>query len=144
MSSRLGMEVFLKTESMQNTGWYILLYYCTIPHLYTTNKKLQRKHFFSSFKERGVLNTLTQLNVDQKRIGVISASVGNYGIALSFIATKLSIPCIVVMPMNAPTHKVSKAQEYGAKVMLHGTNMQDAITQAMLLRKDNKMLYISR
>lgn len=90
-----------------------------------------------------MLNTLIQLSVDQKRIGVISASVGNYGIALSSIATKLSIPCVVVMPMNAPTNKVSKAKGYGAKVMLHGTNMRDAITQAMLLQKDKKMFYIS-
>ncbi|XP_026331467.1 L-threo-3-hydroxyaspartate ammonia-lyase-like, partial [Hyposmocoma kahamanoa] len=116
MSSRLGMEVFLKAESMQHTG---------------------------CFKERGVLNALTQLNVDQKRIGVISASIGNYGIALSCVATKMSIPCIVVMPINTPTNKISKAREYGAKVMLHGTNMQDAIMQAKLLRKDKKMLYIN-
>lgn len=90
-----------------------------------------------------MVNTLTQLNVDQKRLGVISASIGNFGIALSYIATKLGVPCIMVMPMNAPTHKISMAQGYGAKVMLHGNNMQDAITQAKLLRKDKKMLYIS-
>lgn len=90
-----------------------------------------------------MLNTLVQLNVDQKRVGVISASIGNYGIALSCIAKKLGIPCIVVMPMNAPTNKISKAQEYGAKVMLHGTNIQDAITQAKMLRKDKKMIYIN-
>lgn len=109
----------------------------------TTHPKFKTKYNFCSFKERGVLNTLTQLNVDQKRTGVISASIGNYGIALSCIATKLGIPCIVVMPMNSPIHKISKVQEFGAKVMLHGTNMQDAMTQAMLLRKDKKMLYIS-
>lgn len=119
---------------------YIVYILCCF---YTTNPKLKKYYIFYSFKERGVLNTLIQLNVDQKRSGVISASIGNYGIALSCIATKLGIPCIVVMPMNAPSSKISKAQGYGAKVMLHGANMQDAITQALLLRNDKKMLYIS-
>ncbi|XP_041969334.1 L-threonine ammonia-lyase-like [Aricia agestis] len=116
MSEMLGMDVYLKQECMQITG---------------------------SFKERGVVNTLLLLTEEQKNLGVITASMGNQGQAVSYHATQLGMPSIVVMPVFAPLTKVTKCTGYGAKTILHGNGMPDAKHHAMLIRSENGMLYIN-
>lgn len=98
---------------------------------------------YHSFKERGVRNALMQLSDDQKKFGTIVATDGNHGIAMSYHTTQLGVPCIVVMPSTSPSNKIDKAQRYGAKVILHGNNMQDARAHAMIIRRDKRLLYIN-
>ncbi|CAK1583730.1 unnamed protein product [Parnassius mnemosyne] len=116
MSDRLGMELYFKQEFLQYTG---------------------------SFKERGVCNALLLLSEEQKRNGVITASTGNHGMALSYHATRLGIPCMVVMPKLTPLTKVSKCGKFGIKPFLHGDNIADAKLYAMTLSKEKNMMYIN-
>lgn len=98
---------------------------------------------YYSFKERGVRNALMQLSDDQKKLGIIVATSGNHGIAMSYHTSQIGIPSIVVMPTISPSNKVDKAQRFGAKVILHGNNIQDAMAHAMIIRADKRMLYIN-
>ncbi|CAG4957499.1 unnamed protein product [Colias eurytheme] len=116
MSEKLGMEIFLKQEFMQYTG---------------------------CFKERGVRNALTLLSEEQKKLGVISASTGNHGLSMSYHSTLMGIPCIIVMPIQAPITKISKCEQFGAKLMLHGNNIGEAKRFAMGVAKEKKMRYIN-
>ncbi|KAM3960493.1 L-threonine ammonia-lyase-like [Aphomia sociella] len=116
MSERLGMEIYLKQEFMQYTG---------------------------SFKERGVRSTLTMLSDDQKKYGVITATTGNHGIAMSYHATQMGIPCVIVAPIYAPLNKITKCEQMGAKLILHGANIAESKLYAMTIRKDKKMTYIN-
>lgn len=84
-----------------------------------------------------------QLTDEQKKLGTIVATEGNHGIAMSYHATQMGIPCVVVMPSTSPSNKIDKAQRYGAKLILHGKNVHDARAQAMLIRRDKKMLYVN-
>lgn len=59
------------------------------------------------------------LNNEQKKKGVISASLGNHAQGLSYHAQKLGIPCTVVMPNAAPIMKIQKCRNYGAAVLVH-------------------------
>ncbi|XP_028176508.1 L-threonine ammonia-lyase-like [Ostrinia nubilalis] len=116
MSEKLGMEIYLKQEFLQYTG---------------------------CFKERGVRNTLMLLTEEQKKYGVIAASLGNHAIAMSYHTTQLGVPCIVVMPINAAVNKINKCEKLGAKVIMHGANIFEARLHAMGISKEKKMLYVN-
>src|SRR5439155_17324245 len=88
--------------------------------------KLENLQMTGSFKERGAANLLLQLGADARRQGVIAASAGNHGLAVAFHAQRLSIPATIVMPEYAPLIKVTSARRYGAEVILHGDNYDEA------------------
>lgn len=76
------------------------------------------KLLFFSFKERGARYALLRLSNEEKRIGVISASLGNHAQGLSYHAFKLGIPCTVVMPVTAPIMKIQKCRSFNAEVLV--------------------------
>lgn len=96
-----------------------------------------------SFKERGARYALLMLSEEQKRLGVISASLGNHAQGLSYHAYKLGIPCTVVMPTAAPIMKIQKCRSYKANVIVRGDNMAEAKKIAMSISKKKNVVYIN-
>ena len=70
-----------------------------------------------SFKIRGAANTVLQLNSQELEKGVVTASSGNHGAALSMVVSRLGITPIVVMPNNTPKVKVDNVIRNGGKVV---------------------------
>ena len=70
-----------------------------------------------SFKIRGAANTVLQLNSQELEKGVVTASSGNHGAALSMVVSRLGISSIVVMPNNTPKVKVDNVIRNGGKVV---------------------------
>ncbi len=104
LSERIGMPIFLKLENLQRTG---------------------------SFKERGALNKLLTLTDEQRKRGVIAASAGNHAQGVAFHATKLGIRSQIVMPQATPLVKVVSTRGFGAEVILHGANYDEACDEAI-------------
>jgi threonine dehydratase len=96
-----------------------------------------------SFKERGACYALIMLPEEQKRKGVISASLGNHALALSYHGHKLNIPVTVVMPIVAPIMKIQACQQHGAHVVVQGNDMGEAKRIAMQLSKEQNLVYIN-
>lgn len=96
-----------------------------------------------SFKERGACYALIMLSEDQKRKGVISASLGNHALALSYHGYKLNIPVTVVMPIVAPIMKIQACQQHGANVVVQGKDMGEARNIALQLSKEKNLIYIN-
>jgi threonine dehydratase len=90
-----------------------------------------------SFKERGAVNSLSQLSEAERERGVIAASAGNHAQALAFHASRLGIPATIVMPRRTPLIKVSNTERFGANVVLHGANYDDAMAEALRLREES-------
>ena len=89
IDSLLKKNVFIKLESLQNTG---------------------------SFKFRGAFNALKELK--KKKIKkVVTYSSGNHGQAISASAKILGINAIVIMPKDAPITKVEKTKFYGSEII---------------------------
>ncbi|CAH0690237.1 unnamed protein product [Spodoptera exigua] len=105
MSKKLGVELYMKQEFLQYSG---------------------------CFKERGIYNALVLLSDEQKKLGVITSSSGNSGIAMALNCSKLGIPCSVVMPFKASIFKRTLAERLGAKIILHGKDMADSKRHAMI------------
>jgi threonine dehydratase len=74
-----------------------------------------------SFKVRGALNAVKQLDAASRDRGVVTVSAGNHGQALAWAARAADAPCTVVMPEGASASKVAATRGYGAEVILHGT-----------------------
>ena len=104
--------------------------------------KLENLQMTGSFKERGAANLLLQLGADARRQGVIAASAGNHGLAIAFHAQRLGIPATIVMPEYAPLIKVTSARRYGAEVILHGGNYDDAYERARAIAAEGGRLFV--
>jgi threonine dehydratase len=115
ISSLTGNRVFFKLENLQMTG---------------------------SFKERGALNRLLTLTPDEAKRGVIAASVGNHGMAVAFHSRRLDILATIVMPLHAPLIKVSRVRQYGAQIVLYGTDYDEAFAEAHRLAQERGLTFI--
>jgi threonine dehydratase len=104
--------------------------------------KLENLQMTGSFKERGAANLLFQLDASERRRGVVAASAGNHGLAVAFHAARLGIPATIVMPTYAPLVKVASARRYGAEVILHGANYDEAYEQAQAVVAERDAVFV--
>src|SRR6266480_1234393 len=110
-----GAEVYLKAENMQRSG---------------------------SFKVRGASYKLSRLSEEEYRRGVIAASAGNHAQGVAIAAAQYKIPCTIVMPETAPLVKVMATQGYGASVVLHGFNYDDAYQRCLELQEETGATFV--
>jgi len=102
--------------------------------------KFENLQFTASFKERGALNKLLQMN-DRSR-GVIAASAGNHSQGLAFHGQQLGVPVTIVMPTATPFVKVQQTREYGAEVVLAGDSYEQAAAEAERLREERDLIFV--
>ena len=104
--------------------------------------KLENLQMTGSFKERGAANLLLLLGHEERRRGVAAASAGNHGLAVAFHAARLGIPATIVMPTYAPLIKVTSARRYGADVILHGANYDEAYERAQTVVAERGAVFV--
>jgi len=105
--------------------------------------KLENLQITSSFKPRGVFNKLLHLNAEEKTRGIITASAGNHGQAVAFVAQKLGYYARVVVPEPTPKVKIDGIKKYGADLVLFGENYDVAERKAKELARKDGCAYIS-
>src|SRR5882762_10298730 len=93
--------------------------------------KLDNQQRTGAFKERGALNKLLTLSREERARGVIAASAGNHAQGVAYHAGLHGIRAHIVMPLPTPLTKVSATRAYGAEVILHGTNYDEAYEKAV-------------
>ncbi len=115
LSKRVKKEVFLKKENLQTTG---------------------------AFKIRGAFNKISRLSEDEKERGVVAASAGNHAQGVAFSASYYGVDATIVMPENTPLTKINGVKSYGAKVLLHGSNYDEAYMYAIEYAKSEGKVFI--
>lgn len=115
LSKSSGCEVYLKKENLQVTG---------------------------AFKIRGAYNKIALLSSEQKACGVIAASAGNHAQGVALSASKFGIKAVIVMPESTPLTKVNGVRNYGAEVILHGTNYDEAYAYAIEHARKNSLTFV--
>src|SRR5437660_4516009 len=108
----------------------------------TVYLKLDNLQRTGAFKERGALNKLLSLSPEERAQGVIAASAGNHAQGVAYHAGKLGIPAKIVMPLTTPLIKVSATKGYGADVILHGANYDEAYDQALERSREEQLTLI--
>ena len=81
--------------------------------------KLENLQWTGSFKLRGAMNKIMQINLDQRKKGVVAYSSGNHAQAVAYASHLNGISSIIIMPKNAPLIKINNTKKYGAKVILY-------------------------
>ncbi|HWA13053.1 MAG TPA: threonine ammonia-lyase [Burkholderiales bacterium] len=92
--------------------------------------KFENHQFTASFKERGALNKLLRLEAAAREAGVIAVSAGNHAQGVAYHASRLGMPSVIVMPRFTPNVKVEQTRAFGAEVILHGENFDEAKAHA--------------
>ena len=78
------------------------------------------------FKIRGAYNKIASIPQDKAVNGVVTASTGNHALAVAYAAQRCKIPATVVVPEEASQLKVNKCRRYGAEIIHHGANYDEA------------------
>jgi threonine dehydratase len=115
LSKELDANIYLKKENLQLTG---------------------------SFKIRGAFNKISLLSELEKKAGVVAASAGNHAQGMAFSAKHYNIDATIVMPEATPLTKISGVKAYGAEVILHGSNYDEAYLFATGYAKEHNKTFI--
>jgi threonine dehydratase len=97
----------------------------------TVHLKLDNLQRTGAFKERGALNKILTLSDPEKQRGVITASAGNHAQAVAYHACARGLRAQIVMPLMTPLVKVAATKGFGAEVVLHGANYDEAYAYAL-------------
>ncbi|WP_296614634.1 threonine ammonia-lyase [Sphingomonas sp.] len=92
--------------------------------------KFENLQFTASFKERGALNKLLLTDPAIRARGVCAMSAGNHAQGVAYHAKRLGVPATIVMPLGTPLTKIARTRDHGARVVIHGANLSDALTHA--------------
>jgi threonine dehydratase len=104
--------------------------------------KFENLQFTASFKERGALNRLLQLDDVERRRGVCTMSAGNHGQAVAYHAHRLGIPATIVMPRHTPFVKVQHTRSHGATVVLYGDTLAEAFEHSLKVRAEQGLTLV--
>jgi threonine dehydratase len=102
LSDQLGTPVFVKPESLQRVG---------------------------AFKLRGAY-TLVRRLVREGATGVITYSSGNHGQAVAYVAKRLGLRAVIVMPETVPEAKRTGVERLGGEVVIAGRTSADRYNRA--------------
>jgi len=78
--------------------------------------KLENLQPIGSFKLRGASNAVLQIAPEELKDGVVTATAGNMGQGVAWIARELGVPCTVVVPDHAPQTKLAAMERLGARI----------------------------
>lgn len=115
LSRHRGASIYLKAETLQETG---------------------------TFKVRGAANKILSLSPEQRVRGVVTASTGNHGRAVSHVARELGIPATVCISERVPQNKVQALQRTGAQVVVEGQGQDEAAERAFALQHERGLTMV--
>jgi threonine dehydratase len=108
LSNRTGGNVYLKLESYQP---------------------------IRVFKIRGAANKILQLSAEERKRGLVAASSGNHGLAVSYLAKLTGTQATIVVPTTAVEEKVTAIEEYGSTVVKEGLFHDERYAKALEIQK---------
>ena len=99
LSQRLGADVRVKLENIQDIG---------------------------AFKIRGALNLLARLSAEERAMGIVTATRGNYGAAFARACAIHGVKCTVFVPEGNSPHKNAAVKALGAELIVQGHDFDAA------------------
>ena len=118
--------------------------YPAISELIETDTFIKHENYqpTGAFKVRGGINLVSQLEEQERAQGVIAASTGNHGQSVSFAARLFGVKARIVVPEGANPGKVAAMRGFGAEVISHGANFDQARLRCESLASEHGLRYI--
>ena len=82
------------------------------------------------------------LTDEEKERGVITASTGNHGRAVAYVAKTIGITAVVCLSELVPQNKVAALQKLGAELVIHGQSQDEAESQARQLAEERGLTMV--
>lgn len=111
----------------------------TAANIYLKKENLQ---ITGAFKIRGAYNKIASLSDAERAKGVIAASAGNHAQGVALSASRFGMKAVIVMPESTPLTKVNGVKHYGAEVVLHGSNYDEAYGYAKKYAEKNDLTFV--
>lgn len=105
--------------------------------------KWENHQYTHSFKLRGVLNKILSMSPQQQKMGIITASSGNHGIGLAYVAQKLGITAHVCVPKYTSSCKVNLIKIMDATVEQISGSYENAELKAKDIAARTGAIYVS-
>ena len=115
LSERLGFQAYVKHENHHPTG---------------------------SFKVRGGLNFMHHLPQAQREKGVLTATRGNHGQSIAYAAAQFGVKATVVVPYGNNPEKNSAMRAFGAELIEHGVDFDEALELCEKLQQERGLYYV--
>lgn len=115
LSERLGFQAYIKHENHHPTG---------------------------SFKVRGGLNFMHHLPQAQREKGVLTATRGNHGQSIAYAAAQFGVKATVVVPHGNNPEKNSAMRAFGAELIEHGSDFDEALALCETLQAERELYYV--
>jgi threonine dehydratase len=103
--------------------------------------KLELLQETGSFKPRGALCVMKELNKEQLARGVTCVSAGNHALAVAYSAKILGTSAHVVMPKTASKLRLSKCRAYGAQISL-ADDISKAFEMVKKVENEEKRFFV--
>ena len=105
--------------------------------------KLECLQHTRSFKVRGALNKLLSLSDEQKEKGLVTASTGNHGMAVTYGLRQLGVSGTIYLPENVAERKLELLRRYGANIAFFGNDSLFTEQYARKQANERGQVYIS-
>lgn len=115
LSEKLGFRAYIKHENHLPTG---------------------------SFKVRGGINFIHNLPTKQRKQGVVTATRGNHGQSIAFAAAQFGVKATIVVPHGNNPEKNSAMRAFGAELIEHGKDFDEARELCETLQAERGFYYI--
>jgi threonine dehydratase len=96
-----------------------------------------------AFKIRGGINLISQLNPEEKKRGVITASTGNHGQSIALASKMFGVQSHICVPNGANKIKIAAIQMHGAQIHEYGKDFDEAVENAKKLAKEKGFRFIN-
>ena len=116
LSDKIEGEVWLKLDSMQTT---------------------------SSFKFRGAINKILSLTEAELDKGVVSASTGNYALAVAEAVKIRKHRATIYVAEDLEPSRLALLRSHGLELVIHGAGAWDAEKEARRVAKEEGKIYVS-
>ncbi len=115
LSDLVGAKVYVKHENYQPIG---------------------------AFKVRGGINLLSSLTAEEKARGVATASTGNHGQSIAYAGWLFHIRTVIGVPENCNPSKMAAMKSWGAEILIHGSDFDEARERVEEYATEHCMRYI--
>lgn len=95
-----------------------------------------------AFKIRGGYNYMAQLDDSERAIGVISATRGNHGQSIALAARDFGVRAVIVVPVGNNPEKNAAIKAFGAELVEHGKDYDEAREYCGQLMEQEGLRYI--
>ena len=115
LSEKLGFQAYIKHENHLPTG---------------------------SFKVRGGINFMSNFPAEQKKQGVVTATRGNHGQSIAYAAAQFGVKATIVVPHGNNPEKNSAMRAFGAELIEHGNDFDEARELCDTLQAERGLYYV--